>query len=475
MINFYSYIHAILEKDENEELIFWPDANMNEASGLSNKELLQYISNYRYLLKQCVSPAESVLLAIPSSIASISALLAIQSIGAIPVLPPAKPSIQTFLSVIKKQKINVVITKKRIGVLLYLYLKLAGIKQLYLSHANNYNTVWQPVLVPPDQPALITYSSGTTGSPKDIYRSHRVLSAQHLLIKKLFPADKKQRDFPLFPNIILHNLASGVASILPNISGFLVAHLNPAKIVEQLQDQQVDTLTGNVFYFKSIIDYLKKHPRFFPSVKTLCVGGSPVPEDLIPALKAYFPTAAHYIIYGSSEAEPIAIRNVQGLIENPLNGYPVGTPCEDLDLRISRTVDIQTPHGVYPAGEIEVRGRHVATLKSDGWLSTGDIGYLTSENNLYLTARIGNEHAYQGIQHFQIEHLLVLRPGIQQAAAINVDNGFRVFIQGKISSTEVKNILDASFPPEIIKNICFIDKIPVDNRHQSKILYHKLK
>jgi acyl-CoA synthetase (AMP-forming)/AMP-acid ligase II len=472
--NFYNYIHNTLNEAEDDELVFWPD--QDKTAGLKNKDLLQHISNYRYLLQPHVQPGEPVLLAIPASIASINALLAIQSIGAIPVIPPAKAGIKVLLSTIKKQNIKVVIIRKKPGVLFYLFLKLAGLKYLYLNNTiDSSNLIWQPAAVPPDQPALITYSSGTTGESKGIFRSHRVLSAQHLLIKKLFPAEKKRRDFPLFPNVILHNLASGVASILPDIKGFQVTNLNPERIVFQLESHQIETLTGNVFYFKRIAEHLKDHPQSFPKVKILGIGGSPVPENLVPALKPYFPNAVFCIIYGSSEAEPIAIRAVQEQMENPLNGFAVGIPCEELEFRVSRSSEIHTPNGSYAAGEIEVKGQHVATLKEDGWLSTGDIGYLTPENKLYLTARIGNERPHQGIQHFQIEHLLVLQEGIQQAAAISVDDGFLILVQGSVSREDVLGILNSSFSPDIIKSIELMAQIPVDNRHQSKVLYHKLK
>ncbi|HMI04705.1 MAG TPA: AMP-binding protein [Pedobacter sp.] len=473
MVNFYNYIHATLNESQDNELIFWP--GLDGSRGLSNRNLLQHISNFRHLLQLHAAPGAPVLLAIPASVDSINALLAIQSIGAVPVIPPAKAGIKVLLSTIKKQHIKVIIAAKKPGVLLHLILKLIGLKYLYVNHTVKRSMTWQPEQVPPDQPALITYSSGTTGEPKGIFRSHQVFSAQHLLIKKLFPADKGSRDFPLFPNVILHNLASGLVSILPDIPGFQMVSLDPARVIAQLESQQVARLSGNVFYLKSLINFLKGSIRSFASVKTVVIGGSPVPLDLVHALRPYFPHAAFYIIYGSSEAEPIAIRQVDTLPEDPLNGYAVGIPCKELEFRISRPVVIHTSSGSFNAGEIEVKGKHVATTKEGGWLNTGDIGYLTPDGQLYLTARIGNEKPHQGIQHFQIEHLLVLQPGVQQAAAISDSDGFKILVQGQLGKEEVQQILSAHFSPGIIKSIELVAQIPVDNRHHSKVLYHKLK
>lgn len=476
MINFYNYIHATLREAESDELIFWPQPDSETTEGLSNKALHERISNYRELLKGRVQPGHTVLLAIPASIQAISALLAVQSMGAIPVLPPAKPDLRTLLSVIRKQKIRIVLIEKKSSFIIRTALKFLGAKCLYpTAQLTAADQCWEPAQVPPYQAALISYSSGTTGKPKGIYRSHRVLSAQHLLIKKLFPAEKKHRDFPLFPNVILHNLASGLTSILPAIPGFQVNRLNPADVITQLEKLNVQRLTGNVFYFRKLLNHLNEPARNFPTVKLVGIGGSPVPEDLVPALRPLFPNADFYIIYGSSEAEPIAIRQVNGTVEDPLKGFAVGSPCEDLDFRITATTAIQTPEGAFVAGQIEVRGSHVAAKRNDGWLNTGDIGYLDHQKRLYLTARIGNETAHKGIQHFQIEHLLILQPGIDQAAAISTDHGFHVFIQGPIQEKKVWEILKANFPAGLIVSIAFKNQIPVDQRHQSKVLYHKLK
>lgn len=475
MLNFYNYIHTTLAKEGSDELIVWPGAASNKTSVYTNKDLLQAISGYRQqLLHKEIKAGETILLAMPLSIGAINALLAIQSIGAIPVLPPAKPGLSLLISVIRKQKIKLVITEKNPGLLYLLALKSAGISCIQLYNPGGGDAVWQPVLVPAEQAALITHSSGSTGKPKAIYRSHHVLSAQHLVLKEMFPPWQNQRDFPLFPNIMLHNLAAGVTSILPAIPDLQLTRLEPASIAEQLQSAQIETLTGNVFYFKKLTGYCKSHQQTFPSVKAVGIGGSPVPESLVYAVRQCFTNAECYIIYGSSEAEPISVRKTDSTIENPLNGYAVGEPCEGLEIRINATTEIQTAQGLFAAGEIEVRGAHVATFRKDGWLNTADIGYLTTGNKLYLTARKGNEKPHNALQHFQIEHLL-LQSGVKNAGVLSAFKGFKIFIEGFADEEEIRQILNKHLPHGTIQDIYFRSRIPVDARHHSKVLYYKLK
>lgn len=200
MINFYNYIHSTLIKEGNDELIVWPQPALNKASSHTNKDLIQSISDYRQqLLQKNVKQGQTVLLAMPVSIAAINALLAIQSIGAIPVLPPAKPGLLMLISVIKKQKIKTVIIEKNTGKLFSFALKSAGIQCMQLNHKGSETALWEPVLVPAEQAALITHSSGSTGKPKAIYRSHGVLSAQHLVLKKYFHQGRSSVIFLCFP------------------------------------------------------------------------------------------------------------------------------------------------------------------------------------------------------------------------------------------------------------------------------------
>ena len=471
MINFYNVIHTMLTRPGIRELIIPADP---QELPITNQELLQNISGYRYLLQQHVVPGDSVLLAIPVSSVSISALLAIQSIGAIPVLPPASSDLPALFKLLKSQKINVIIAEEQMHQQLGAELAAAGIHCLFLKQETSRETDWEAVLVNPDQPALVTFSSGTTGEPKSVLRSHRVITTQHQILKKVFTPQTDLRDFPIFPNVILHNIAAGITTVVPGIPGFQMSQLKAENIIMQLSAQHIGTLTGNVFYFRSILAYLKAHPQSFPKVRQIGIGGSPVPEDLLPELRLYFPETEFHIIYGSSEAEPIAVRKINGTAKNPINGYCVGKPVETLELRINEAVTVHTAGGTFNSGEIEVRGAHVATSHQDGWLRTGDIGYLSADKELYLTARIGNEKAHQGIQHYQIEHLLILHHQVVQVAAIAAEDGFDIFIQGTLTHQEAERILDKNFSPGLINSVQFQTEIQVDNRQHSKILYHKI-
>lgn len=470
MNNFFDFIYKSLLANRNKELIVWV-AQQKEVV-YTGEDLLAEIGSFRTAIeKSKTTPGQKIIPAIPVSCQTLCALLAIQSLGMIAVSPPPKLNFLSFILFLKREKISAVIFKKQTATI-GLLLRLMGIKTIIKTNPQKYD--WKTTEVTPDATALISYTSGSTGKPKAIYRNHKVLSAQHQAIKNAFPPFADQVDYPLFPNVLLHNLIVGVKSVLPNIANLKVENVNPELIVRQIKEAGVNSMTGNVFYFTKLLEFLDANPQHLPNVKAIGIGGSPVHDNLILRLKPYFNNADFFIIYGSSEAEPIAIRKVDDTLTNPMNGFFVGKPVAEITIRIIETDTIETPNGTYKTGEIEVKGEHVV-VKNNSWLKTGDFGYLTEENDLYLTARKANDYSYLKIQHYQIENLLLQQAGVKKVAAIYSGNGFHIFMDGSFEEDAINQIIKNQLPINSVHSIISNAKIPVDLRHHSKILYTKLK
>ncbi|WBO83289.1 AMP-binding protein [Hymenobacter yonginensis] len=475
-INYASLILAQLRRHPAQPCLVWPAADGSTSQHTSH-DLLQRIATHRQqLLAAGVRPGHSVLLALPVSAELIAGLLAVQALGAVPVLPPAGASAWQLLQLTRCLGIRAVLTGPAASPLVRLAAGLCGVQLLAAVDRPLAAAVegWEAWPVPAQQPALVSHSSGSTGQPKAIRRSHAVLQAQHAAIKAAFPPWQGQRDFPLFPNVLLHNLAAGVVSVLPAVPWHNLRQLNPARIVEQLQTEQIQTLTGNVAYFTALLAHLQQQPVALPHVVAVGVGGSPVPEPLAQQLRQAFGQAAVHIIYGSSEAEPIAVRQVTDDVPDPLAGYCVGPIQAGLEWRFELLGVLQgraTPG--QPVGELWVRGAHVAAPSGE-WLRTGDYGYV-ADGLLYLTGRQGNEQLHHGVQHYQLEHLLYHLPGVERAAARADAAGFTVFVQGTVPPASVAQLLAEQFPQVPVLGIQARATLPIDARHHSKILYSQLR
>src|SRR5690606_34898981 len=139
-----------------------------------------------------------------------------------------------------------------------------GIKTLAQDAALQQINYFKPVQVLQEQDALISFSSGTTGKPSAVHRTHKILRSQHLALKESFPPLPQQQDFPLFPNVLLHNLCLGITTVIPDIPDFDVRETDPEKIIAQLLDEGIDSLTGNVHYFRILVTHLQKEKIILP-------------------------------------------------------------------------------------------------------------------------------------------------------------------------------------------------------------------
>jgi acyl-coenzyme A synthetase/AMP-(fatty) acid ligase len=333
------------------------------------------------------------------------------------------------------------------------------------------------------------------------------LQAQHEALRQQFPPWAGQRDFSLFPNVMLHNLAVGALSIVPDLPQGRLAQLDPARIAAQLDAERVETLTGNVFYFTALVTYLRLHPATFPAVRAVGIGGSPVPESLLAAVQRHFPRATCHVIYGASEAEPIAVRAVAGPAPDPRLGYCVGQPHAALELQLRQPQPVWQPVAqhelvaaeggyvraalgqqflatlddeflTYQSGEILVRGPHVAVPNGPkDWLATGDFGYFDDAGQLWLTGRRGAARLVRGVGHYQLEHHLRHLPGVAQVAALPRADGsaFDVFFVGMTTAESIQIATDAAFGPGLLGHVQQREQLPVDGRHFSKLRYDLIR
>ncbi|WP_185816877.1 AMP-binding protein [Hymenobacter metallilatus] len=472
--NYLQLIHDKLRRQPEQVCLVWPTADGEQAVSYTGGELLHRVAAGREkLLAQKVRAGQAVLLAVPVSVELVGGLLAVLALGAVPVLPPAGATPKQLMELTRQLNIRVVLMAAP-SRLLRLAAWLRGLRLVAADCPPGPVALdWVAVAVPPEQAALVSHSSGSTGRPKAIRRSHAVLRAQHETIKAAFPPWAGQRDFPLFPNILLHNLAAGVVSVLPAVPWHNLRQLDPARVVAQIQRERVQTLTGNVCYFARLLAYLREHPVDLPDVVAVGVGGSPVPEPLAQALRRAFPGAAVHVIYGSSEAEPIAVRPVTSEAPDPLLGYCVGAIRPELEWRFEPLGTLHVGAAGQMVGELWVRGAHVATAPGQ-WLRTGDYGYVAA-GQLYLTGRQGNARLHRGVQHFQVEHLLQHRPGVEQVAARADAAGFTVLVHGSVSTEDVAEFLAQHLPDVPLVGIRRCAALPLDARHHSKILYDQLQ
>jgi olefin beta-lactone synthetase len=360
----------------------------------------------------------------------------------------------------------------------------------------------------PEAPALITFTSGSTGQPKAAPRSHKFLLAQHQVLAKTMQLNAGAIDLTTLPIFVLANLASGVTSLIPNADLRFPGQINPRKVLQQIQAHSPQSTAASPAFLERIAEYCEQHSLPLPFQKIFS-GGAPVFVDLLKRLQSLAPHAEITAVYGSTEAEPIAhitYPQIQPADRTAMfkgNGLLAGKPVAAIQLRIlpdrwGTPIDAMTQAElesiVLPSdapGEIVVSGDHVlpgylggqgnaeTKFQVDGepWHRTGDAGYLDEAGRLWLlgrcSARITDQQG--ALYPFTVE-AAARQPGIRRTALVQLQ-GQRVLVVELAPSAGSPAALDTlkrSLYWAKIQKIIICKKIPVDPRHNAKICYPSL-
>ncbi len=458
-MNFFSAIYQQLQLNANKEIITWPDGTKS-----TGQDLLHRISEIQASLPES---GNRILIAQPFNFDTLCIILACIGNGNPVLIYPKNIGLKNSVTYFKQYNIKHAFVK---NILLSLYLSWKGIQTLTIKSTSILKINIQEI--ENDHIALISFSSGSTGVNKSIERTHVLLTEQVNAIQHSFKNWESKTDYPLFANILLYNLSIGKKTIIPAIKNFDLHYLDSEKIINQLINENIETITGNEYYFNNLCEALLVKKQSIKKIKGIGIGGSPISNLLIEKIKKCFPKATIQIIYGSTEAEPISIKIIEEELCPVYYGYNVGTVHPSLEIKINKLFSTNIHGNGIEIGEILVKGKHVAIQDNSDYLYTGDFGYLLN-NELYLTARTGNTEIIEGFQHLQLEHCVLYN--LRKSVAIKIIDGtIYLYSEHKIEKKELEKIFFITFNskfPIVIKHT----KIPKDPRHMSKILYHKIK
>ena len=317
--------------------------------------------------------------------------------------------------------------------------------------------------------ALISFTSGSTGQPKAIPRSHAFLMAQHDAVAPLLHSDAPQRDLVAFPVFTLINLAAGQTSVLPNWKMSRLAALTP----QQLRDWMTRQRVTRALIPPALCDKLAE-AGLPPDLRHIFTGGGPVFPDLLARLQR-MGHAGITCVYGSTEAEPIAHLDVRDIADADRaamirgEGLLVGPPVPGLQLRI-RDDEIQVagdhvnPGYLDPAHDAENKLPQGSTI----WHRTGDAGRLDDRGRLWLLGRIGSDVAIGGARRFPFQVEIAARqwPGVTQAALVAKGTTPVLALAGDAARLPAWRAAAAGLG---IANVRHFDRLPMDRRHGSKI------
>ena len=282
-----------------------------------------------------------------------------------------------------------------------------------------------------NQLAGLFYTGGTTGFPKGVMLSHRNLLTSALgSVASGYLLDKDATYLHAAPMFHLADLAGNLGASLLGCTHVTVPFFEPKSVLAALETHRCTDVLMVPTMIQMLVDHPEAGDHDLSSLKRLMYGGSVISEGVLNRAMALLPHLRLTQAYGMTELAPVATL----LGPDDHHGkllQAAGQAAPHSEVRILDEEGNQVPTGT--VGEICVFGANVmlgywnkpeetvAVLK-DGWMHTGDGGYLDENGFLFVVDRIkdmivtGGENVYSA----EVEGALSKFPGVLQSAVIGI-------------------------------------------------------
>ncbi|MFB7056808.1 class I adenylate-forming enzyme family protein [Streptomyces vinaceus] len=287
--------------------------------------------------------------------------------------------------------------------------------------------------------ALISYTSGTSGTPKGAMNPHGALT--HNAVRQVtgHPLPEGATYFALAPLFHITGMVCELGACFANAGTLVLAHRFEAGVVlDAFLAHRPAYAVGPATAFMALAAHPEATADHFSSFQVLSSGGAPLPPALVERLRAAY---GFYLRNGYGLTECTApCASVPVHLEAPVDPasgtLSVGLPGADTLVRILDEHGAELPFG--ETGEIAVRGPQVVpgywglpadTAKAfpDGELRTGDVGFMDADGWLYVVDRKKDMINASGFKVWprEVEDVLYTHPAVREAAVVGVPDPYR--------------------------------------------------
>jgi len=283
-----------------------------------------------------------------------------------------------------------------------------------------------------DDLAGLFYTGGTTGRSKGVMLSHRNLTINALQLLAPLDADGNDRYLHAAPMFHLADGAMTFTFTTLAAGHVFIEAFEPERTLRAIEEHRI-TWTLLV---PTMVNMLVHHPKIasfdLSSLRGLVYGASPMPEAVIRRAMEVVPHVRFYQAYGQTEAAPAL--TVNGPEHHDPDGpylRAAGVAVPGVELAIHDEHGDEVPRGT--VGEVCARGENVMlgywnleaetreTLR-DGWLHTGDGGFMDEHGVLTIVDRVkdmiisGGENVYSA----EVESAIHQHPAVAECAVIGI-------------------------------------------------------
>lgn len=286
----------------------------------------------------------------------------------------------------------------------------------------------------PDDVALQLYTSGTTGLPKGAMITNSNLECLFTRIADVWELDARSVNLVASP---MFNIAGGGWALLGMHHGgetVLLREVTAATLLDAIPRYRVTNALLAPVFLQMMLATPGCETVDFSSLRAIVYGASPISEELLArSLKAF---GCHFVqAYALTEHTGVvtSLLPEEHDLSNPERLRSAGRPHSWIEMRIADpATGAEVPLG--QVGEVWARSPQVmkgywmrpeetaATITEDGWLRTGDAGYVDAGGYLYLYDRVKDMiiSGGQNVYPVEVENVLAGHPSVADVAVIGV-------------------------------------------------------
>ncbi|KAI0315983.1 hypothetical protein OF83DRAFT_1129427 [Amylostereum chailletii] len=359
----------------------------------------------------------------------------------------------------------------------------------------------------PEDDATIMFTSGTTGMPKGVVSTHRMIltnvinvtvASQRSIYRRgetpPVPSSNEPQKGVLIPVPFFHVTGLQGLAMLGTIGGFKIALIRkwvPEEAARLIRDGNI-SIAGGV---PSMVSDLVSSSASGHKMDALLFGGAAPPDWLARDAKVAFPTATMSQGYGLTETNSVAV-GIAG------EDYSTRTTCAGLPSPVNDLLIVKDGKGMPlgELGEVWIRGPNVMkgywgdeagtdkALTRDGWLKTGDVGFLDHEGFLYIRDRIKDLiiRGGENIASITVENAVSADSRLLEVAAVGIPDrrlgelvavvaSVKPAFHGKVKEEEVIRIAIDRLPKFAVPVMIVLQSEPLPRNAPGKILKNELR
>lgn len=291
--------------------------------------------------------------------------------------------------------------------------------------------------------AMLMYTAGTTGRPKGVPLTHN--SFVTYMLSNVSPVDPEIEEINLL-TVPLYHVAGVQAVLAATYGGRTLAMMRQFEVKEWMKTVE-KTKANRAMLVPTMLKRVIDDPEFskhdLSSLKVITYGAASMPFEVIKKAIEVFPKVMFINAFGQTETastittlgpEDHVISGTEEQKQKKLKRLQcsIGRPMDDVQIKIADEHGKEVPLG--EVGEIIAKGPRVMSgywkdpektakaLTKDGWLHTGDKGYVDEEGYIYLAGR-GDDMIIRGGENIspeEVENVLYSNPKVEEAAVIAI-------------------------------------------------------